>query len=162
VGATNATWVWCPNVDPEDKFQDLASLYPGNEYVDWTCLDGYNWGTQPGAQRSRLSFEDLFGSTYREITESIAPGKPMAIGETGASERSGAKGEWIADMLGRLPTEYPQIRALVWFDVYDDGMDWPLETSSGATAAFAGGVADPSYRSNEYAGLSTSPIPPPS
>ena len=30
IGATNATWVWCPYVDPEDGLRDLASLYPGN------------------------------------------------------------------------------------------------------------------------------------
>ena len=48
VGATNATWVWCPYVDPEQpSFRPLSSLYPGDSYVDWTCLDGYNWGTNP-------------------------------------------------------------------------------------------------------------------
>ena len=44
VGATNATWTWCPYVDPGNRLEDLGSLYPGDEYVDWTCLDGYNWG----------------------------------------------------------------------------------------------------------------------
>lgn len=161
VGATNATWVWCPNVDPEGKFQDLRSLYPGDGYVDWTCLDGYNWGTQPGAQSSRLGFEQLFGSTYREIADSIAPSKPMVIGETGASERSGKKAEWISETLANLPTAYPKLRGLVWFNTYDDGMDWPIETSPTAASAFAAGIQSPAYRSNSYAGLSASPIPPP-
>ena len=22
-------------------------LYPGNQYVDWTCIDGFNWGSNP-------------------------------------------------------------------------------------------------------------------
>ncbi|HYG96563.1 MAG TPA: Ig-like domain-containing protein, partial [Solirubrobacterales bacterium] len=47
VGATNATWVWCPNVDPEGHHLKLPGLYPGDAYVDWTGLDGYNWGTNP-------------------------------------------------------------------------------------------------------------------
>jgi hypothetical protein len=42
VGASNVTWVWCPNVDPGGKLASLSSLYPGDGYVDWTCLDGYN------------------------------------------------------------------------------------------------------------------------
>ncbi len=42
VGANKVTWVWCPNIDPNRIFLDLASQYPGDEYVDWTCLDGYN------------------------------------------------------------------------------------------------------------------------
>jgi len=32
-GATNITWVWCPNVLFEGS-TSLASLYPGDEYVD--------------------------------------------------------------------------------------------------------------------------------
>jgi hypothetical protein len=38
VGADNATWVWCPYARDEP----LRPFYPGDGYVDWTCLDGYN------------------------------------------------------------------------------------------------------------------------
>ncbi len=49
VGASNVTWVWCPNVDPGNKLANsIASDYPGDEYVDWTGLDGYNWGPSQG------------------------------------------------------------------------------------------------------------------
>ena len=42
-GATNVTWVWCPNiVGPKSQ---LTGLYPGDNYTDWVCMDGYNWGT---------------------------------------------------------------------------------------------------------------------
>ena len=30
VGATNAKWVWCPNVDPDHRFRSLSSVYPGD------------------------------------------------------------------------------------------------------------------------------------
>ena len=30
VGATNVTWVWCPNIDPNHQYASLASVYPGN------------------------------------------------------------------------------------------------------------------------------------
>jgi mannan endo-1,4-beta-mannosidase len=162
VGATNATWVWCPNVDPEGRYQDLASLYPGDEYVDWTCLDGYDFGSNPGTPASRLSFDHLFGSSYRLITSSIAPSKPMILGEVGASERGGAKAAWISEMLSGLPTEYPKVRGVLWFEKYDDGMDWPIETSAGATASFAAGIASSAYRGNEFADLGPGPIAPPS
>ncbi|HEY4779527.1 MAG TPA: glycosyl hydrolase, partial [Solirubrobacterales bacterium] len=74
VGATNATWVWCPNVDPENQMQNLSALYPGDAYVDWTGLDGYNWGTNPARPDRWQTFDQLYRSTYRTITESIAPG----------------------------------------------------------------------------------------
>ena len=53
VGANNATWVWCPNVDFTAHLTPLKRLYPGDEYVDWTCLDGFNWGKHP--QLGRLA-----------------------------------------------------------------------------------------------------------
>ncbi|MEI2701385.1 MAG: glycosyl hydrolase [Baekduia sp.] len=139
VGATNATWVWCPNVDPDNMFQSLASLYPGAEYVDWTCLDGYNWNTP------RRSFKDIFLPTYRQITETVAPGKPMVIGETGSTEAGGSKAAWISDMFGSLALDLPKVRAFMYFQKHDDGMDWPIETSAAATSAFASGIGSPRY-----------------
>ena len=159
VGATNATWVWCPNVDPGGKMQDLAPLYPGDEYVDWTGLDGYNWGTNPSSPRGWESFDRLYASTYREITETIAPSKPLVIGEVGATEHGGSKSAWIEDALASVPAEYPKVRALLWFEKFDDGMDWPIETSSAATSAFANGIEDAAYRGDSYANLEASPIP---
>ena len=130
VGATNVSWVWCPNVDPGHKLRDLASLYPGDEYVDWTGLDGYNFGGH-----NWMTFNELFRPTYDEITEEIAPTKPLIISETGSSERGGSKAQWIAEALTAARTEYPQLHGLLWFEKYDDGMDWPIETSTSATAA---------------------------
>ena len=162
VGATNATWVWCPNVDPFDQLGDLASLYPGDEYVDWTGLDGYNWGTHPARDDKWLSFDELYASTYEYITQTLAPSKPMAIAEVGSTEYGGSKGAWIEDALSSVATEYPQVRAMLWFEKYDDGMDWPIETSSSATGAFAAGIQNPVFQANSYTGLSASSVPAPS
>ncbi|MBS1888323.1 MAG: hypothetical protein JSU06_14155 [Actinobacteria bacterium] len=158
-GATNATWVWCPYVDPGATLAAMASLYPGGEYVDWTCLDGYNWGEHP--PRRWRSFSSLFGPSYREVTETIAPTKPLLVGEFASSEQGGSKAEWIAKAFAALPAEFPRIQGLIWFDKYEGGMDWPLETSKAATSAFAAGIADTRYRANSFGGLSQSPIPPP-
>ena len=162
VGATNVTWTWCPFVDPSGSLQKLASLYPGDAYVDWTGLDGYNWGTNPASPRGWKSFDQLFSRSYGEIAEGIAPSKPMMLGEFGSTEQGGSKAEWIRDALGRIPSEYPQIRAALWFDKFDDGMDWPIETSSSATQAFAEGIQQPLYVGASYAGLTGGPIQPPS
>jgi Glycosyl hydrolase family 26/Bacterial Ig domain len=156
VGATNATWVWCPNVDPENQMQDLAKLYPGDAYVDWTGLDGYNWGTNPARPDRWRSFDQLYGSTYKKITDTIAPSKPLMVSEVGSSEYGGSKAAWIKDMLAKIPTAYPKIRGLLWFEKFDDGMDWPIETSTGATAAFAEGIQDPAYAGNGYSSLAGS------
>jgi hypothetical protein len=159
VGATNVSWVWCPNVDPGNKMRSLASLYPGDEYVDWTGLDGYNWGPAKGGW---TSFKSLYSSTYRAITGTIAPSKPMMIGEMGSSEKGGSKASWISETLAEIPSEFPQIRGVLWFDTFDDGMDWPIESSDSASSAFASGIQNASYRTNTYADLAPGPIPPPS
>jgi hypothetical protein len=159
VGATNATWVWCPNVDPENQLQDLSSLYPGDAYVDWTGLDGYNSGTVPSRGDRWRSFNDLYSATYREITEEIAPTKPLVIGEVGSTEQGGSKGQWIEEALTSVPSEYSKVGALLWFEKYDDGMDWPIESSAAATSAFASTIQNPVYRGNDYANLGAGPIP---
>ncbi|HEU5254028.1 MAG TPA: glycosyl hydrolase [Solirubrobacterales bacterium] len=145
VGATNPIWVWCPNVDFEGNLQDLRSVYPGGDYVEWTCLDGYNSGTNPAKPDRWRSFDQLYRRSYDEVVEEIAPGKPMILGEIASTEQGGSKARWIAEMLRALPAEYPLVRGLVWFDKFENGMDWPLETSQSAIEAFAAGIQGPAY-----------------
>jgi hypothetical protein len=161
VGATNVSWVWCPFVAPGGSAQDLAAVYPGDAYVDWTGLDGYNWGTNPASPRGWRTFDQLFSKTYETITDSIAPSKPMMIAELGSSEYGGSKAEWIEEALDEVPAEYPAVRALLWFDKYDDGMDWPVETSGAAAGAFARGIGQAAYKGAEFGALSGGPIRPP-
>jgi beta-mannanase len=158
-GATNVTWVWCPNVEYSSSIKPLATLYPGDGYVDWTCLDGYNWGAGVSGW---LPFATLFGPTYDLVTRTIAPSKPLMIAETASSESGGSKAAWISDMLGtQLPTRFRNVAAVMWFDKYDDSMDWPIETSPAAQAAFAAAIRSPYYAPAAFGALATSPIPPP-
>jgi hypothetical protein len=84
------------------------------------------------------------------------------VAEVGSTEYGGSKADWIRDALARVPTAYPSIRALLWFDKFDSGMDWPIETSSGATSAFAAGVQSQVYLGNAFSILSPTTILPPS
>jgi beta-mannanase len=160
VGATNVTWVWCPNIDPENIFLSLASQYPGDAYVDWTGLDGYNWGTNPAKPDRWRSFDELYKSTYEKIAGTIAPSKPLIIGEVASTEYGGSKAAWITDMLAKVPSSYPKIRGLLYFEKYDSNMDWPIETSTTATSAFAAGIQAPAYATNQYGSLGSGPIQP--
>ena len=80
VGATNATWVWCPYVDATPKLGPLARYYPGDDYVDWTCLDGFNWGNNGVNPQPWTSFDKIFGPSYRTIVNKLAPDKADAAG----------------------------------------------------------------------------------
>jgi hypothetical protein len=160
VGATNATWVWCPNIDPTNSFQNLSSLYPGDAYVDWTGLDGYNWGTNPVKPGGWKTFDQLYRSTYGNIVGKLAPSKPMMIGEIASSEYGGSKAAWVKETFTKIPSEYKAIRALLWFDTYSDGMDWPAETSETSISAFAEAIQSSSYVGNAFSSLTASAIQP--
>jgi hypothetical protein len=159
VGANNASWVWCPNVDFTRKLIPLNKVYPGDDYVDWTCLDGFNWGKRTDSAGWQ-SFNQVFHETYKRVLK-IAPGKPMLLGEVASNETGGSKPAWIKNMLREVP-RYRRIRGLIWFDVKDRNTHWPLESSKKAANAFAKGIQRSVYRPNEFGALETdSPISPP-
>jgi hypothetical protein len=158
-GATNATWVWAVNVEyasnPESS--NLENYYPGDAYVDWVAIDGYNWGIRGDVWQS---FSEVFGQTYNHLLQ-IAPSKPVMIAEFGSTEDGGSKAEWLTDALvHQIPSNFPQIKAIVYFNRNADGMDWISETSFASQNAFAKGIASSFYSSNEFSDLSISPIPP--
>jgi hypothetical protein len=161
VGATNATWVWCPYVDINRRFARLGLLYPGSAYVDWTCMDGFNWANNPTNPHRWRSFGQIFARTYRHLTRRIAPDKPVVLGEIASTGSERAKATWIRNMFKQMRTRFRRIRALVWFNQVDRGIDWPLETSSVATRAFAAGIRSRAFKVNNVANESISPIRPP-
>jgi glycosyl hydrolase family 26 len=158
-GATNATFVWCPNVDFERRLTPLARLYPGDAYVNWTCLDGFNWGATANSS-GWMTFNHIYRSTYKRVAR-IAPHKPMLIGEVASDNRGGSKSNWITNMLRIIPARYPKVRGVLWYDELDQGMHWPLEKSPSATRAFARGISRKIYRPNVFSELPPGPVRPP-
>ena len=121
-GATNVKFVWCPNVDYK-----LSSFYPGNAYVDYAAIDGYNNG------KPWRSFSNLFGATYNAVA--AASTKPIFLAETGCVEGGSGKAAWITDMFKQISTKYTRIVGVCWFDA-NQVYDWRLETSSASLNAF--------------------------
>jgi hypothetical protein len=163
VGALNATWVWCPYADTPRKLRQypLKQAYPGHGYVDWTCLDGYNWGHNAVNPRPWRSFTEIIEPAYKAVTKKIAPRKPLMLGEFATTPYGGHKAVWIRKMFEELPRKYPRIRALIYFNEIDRGVDWPLETSATAARAFAKGIHKGRYQPNRFGAITTSPILPP-
>ena len=163
VGATNATWVWCPYADTAKRLKKtpLKPLYPGHDYVDWTCLDAYNWGRNPVNPRPWRSFSELFDPAYREVVKKIAPSKPLMLGEFATSSYGGHKASLDpATCSNSFPANIRCVRALVYFDTVDRGVDWPLETSLPAAKAFAKGIRKGKYATNRFGQLAGGPILP--
>jgi hypothetical protein len=138
-GATNVVWAWCPNVtDSDGSNSSTMSYYPGDSYVDWTGVDGYNWGTsQPGF--SWQSFQDVFMNIYPLLA---AKGKPILIGEMASDEVGGSKAQWIADIVPTMKTSFPMIKAFAWFDVMKE-RNWEINSSASTATAYAQMARDP-------------------
>jgi hypothetical protein len=130
-GADNVSWVWCPNAS---AFNDgeAQKFYPGDDFVDWTCADGYNWAPGRAGDEYR-SFKDIFGGFYGWAA---LQNKPIMVGEFGVQERNpGDKAQWITDARESIKTDFPLLRALVYFNANKD-YDWRLGTSDSAVEAF--------------------------
>ena len=135
-GATKVRWVWSPNISGDGGQPDFSKYFPGDRYVDWVGLDGYNRG---GLGEARWkSFAKVFAPSYRVATKLSR--RPIMIAETGSTNRGGSKAKWIREGLGRvLPRAMPRIRALVWFDRVKE-TDWRIDSSPSTLRAFRGTV----------------------
>ncbi|HEX3042922.1 MAG TPA: glycosyl hydrolase [Solirubrobacterales bacterium] len=161
VGATNATWVWSPIVDLKSALIPLGRVYPGDAYVDWTGLDGFNWGKRNGSLGWQ-TFDQVFNRTYKQIVTKVAPNKPMMLAEVASTDKGGSKPAWIKDMYARIRHGYRKIRAVIWYDVDDRGTNWPIERSRKASNAFRAAIRPWVYQPNIFGTITESPIQPPS
>lgn len=145
-GANKVQFVWCINNDsvPQADWNALAATYPGDEYVDWLGIDGYNFGTSTKDSRWK-SFEETFRPAYDAMTRR-APNKPILIGEMSSSETGGNKAAWIREMYRVLPS-MPNIRAITWFDTLKE-TSWNIDSSDEAWLAMIEGLRLPWMRGN--------------
>ena len=157
-GATNVSWVWCPSADPRSRidpdYDALQSMYPGDAYVDWTCLDVYN---KPAMTHEWLSFGQVLDRPMARIL-SFAPNKPMIIGETNTQadpSDPGRRAQWFADAFGAEIPKHPQIRAVViWQQDRSNTLtlpamrriDWMVEDDGPALSALRGALGNGAYR----------------
>lgn len=133
---TNVAWVWSPNVHFWGEEATYADLFPGDEYVDYVGLDGYNWGTSQSWAEWQ-SFDEVFGQSYRDLL--AISQKSVLISEIGSAEVGGDKAKWITNMFEVLPSKYPRIKGFTWFNILKE-TDWRINSSAKAKQAFIAGV----------------------
>jgi hypothetical protein len=128
VRAENVRWVFsanAENVPPENTFDDC---YPGDRFVDYIGLDGYNWGAAQSWSRWK-SFKDIFSGIYADVVRQYK--KPVIISEFSSTSIGGDKAPWIEEALQTM-RHMPAVKGFVLFNV-DKETDWrfPPDTSSG-------------------------------
>ena len=140
-GATNALWVWSPNSSdvPAAPWNHWTRYYPGDAYVDWIGIDGYNWGTT----HSWSSWTSL-ASLIQPIYADYAHRKPIMIAETASAEQGGDKGAWLDSVRTQLPARFPDVAALVYFETNKE-TDWSVTSSTTAMTSFRALASDPRF-----------------
>lgn len=144
-GATNVKFVWSPNRDGDaaSAQNTFNTYYPGDAYVDYVGINGYNWGrlyTTPEWTSQWQLFEEVFGPSYDVFTARTS--KPVVISETASTEVGGDKAAWITNAFSRLPERFPRIEMLTWFHINKE-TDWRINSSSASLAAFRDAVRGP-------------------
>jgi len=130
IKAENVNLVWCPNNTslPDEPWNIPEAYYPGDQYVDWVGIDGYNWGYSQWQ-----SFDQVFGSAYQRLISLTS--KPMMIGEFACATQEGDKAGWVVDAFTKIKSNYPRIKIFNWFNINKE-RDWRVESSPDVINAF--------------------------
>jgi len=142
-GASNVTWVWCPNFGPADWDQ----YYPGNGYVDVIGVDGFS-NLQYGYQ----TFEQMF----RPFFTHFAGRKPLMVVETATNSGKGDEAAGIGSAASFIngmrsylkDTAGPEygVIGVCWFDTNNtDGIDWRVDQTPASWQAWLALARDPYF-----------------
>ena len=137
-GADEVEWVWAPQVNKDDKYP-FERLFPGDAWVDWVALDGYNAGVHGNWD----SFTEIFGPSYNTLVQ--LSGRPVLVTETGSSQSGGDKAKWVSSALEREIPGFSRLRGVVFFNARFNGLDFRIASSKSALRAFRQGVSSSRY-----------------
>lgn len=148
---TRLSWVFSANnVEGRVRTEDL---FPGDDYVDWVGVDGYNWGTLGGHQFQTPS--EVFDPMVKRLR--AISSKPIGINEVAADQAGmtlAAKLQWITDYF--TWAKRAGIGMTIWFNSYPEehqifGSTLGDETSGGYNgySTYRTAVQDPAFLSSD-------------
>lgn len=135
----NVSWVWCPTAEGFIR-GDAPEFYPGDDQVDWTCVDVY-------AGERFQPIGELMGPF---LTWAAQHPKPIVIGEFGVAKAWGSarRAAWLRNA-SRTFKANPQIKAIAYFESDPEGngpnKQFQLTGDKPAFKAFHALVKDPYF-----------------
>ncbi len=170
-GVTNVEWVWCANNASVDNYNNITLYYPGDDVVQWTALDGYNWGSNYSFSQWK-TFAETFSLPYTQLVTTY-PTKPVLLAEVASAEPNDvpnlaygmdgndsdagqSKEVWVQDMYTRILTEYPAIRAIAWFNTNKE-LSWALNGAGNTGLTAYNSLITNSYYTGTFTPLTTTP-----
>lgn len=143
---THVQWVWAVNnVDIGDYTAE--DYYPGDDYVNWVGMDGFNWGSDynwSSWQSPPQIFENM-----RQRLNDLAPEKPVAIPEVASTSNNihgtdnFGKDAWIEQFSQYIKDS--DIRMIAWFN-QDKEADWQVFDGANGAEEVDGTKVYPAYK----------------
>ncbi|NIJ03769.1 glycosyl hydrolase [Frigoribacterium faeni] len=148
-------WVWAPTrvegVPTKNRsLEYTASLYPGDDYVDWVGMTGYLRNSPETPQSG--DFRGTFGKTLDQLRQITT--KPIVLAEMGAAELGttgqAQKPRWIDSLFDELALpENDDIVGFSWFNLTATTVssgsyltnDWRIVSRRDSLEAFRTGIA---------------------
>ncbi len=158
-GVSNVKWVHNVNCSNVGEGTSFLGFYPGDNYVDYTSIDGYNWGTTQSWGSVWQTFDQIFLQSYNAIK---TINKPIILAEFASTEIGGDKAKWVTESFNTIRTSYDKIFAAVWFSENKE-TDWRINSSAATLEAFkkaiAVGTSAPTPIPSSTPTIISSPIP---
>jgi endoglucanase len=123
----NVKFGWAPNsVSVPNTYENrIEAYYPGDTFVDYVGVDGFNKGTP------WYSFNEIFGSALTTISQY---GKPIIIFSF-ASAEGPQKASWMKDAFFTQMPKYPLLHGWIWFN-QDKERNWLVWSDEDALGVF--------------------------
>jgi Glycosyl hydrolase family 26 len=146
VGATNVTWVWCPNLTPSN----WDAYYPGSAYVDVIGVDSFS-----NVKYTWQTFQQMFGGFFAHFA-AFAPGKPQLVVETATNSGPGAPTAGIgsaASFISGMQSYLKDVAGprydvigVCWFDTNtNDSFNWRVDQTPQSWQAWLTLARDPYF-----------------
>lgn len=130
VNANDVKWAWVVNHEsvPDTSENQIENYYPGSDYVDYTGIDGFNFGDP------WMSYSEIFSDALAKLK---AYQKPVIIFSM-ASAEGPEKADWIQDALLKIKNN-PDIKGFIWFNENKE-KNWLINSDPESLQAFKEGI----------------------
>jgi hypothetical protein len=102
------------------------TFYPGDEWVDWVAIDGYNWGASENWsswKSAAQTYDDMLFRLRALSSRPVALTEFASTSSTLSGANIAAKSQWITDTL--IYAVANDIGLLCWFNT-DKETDWAM------------------------------------
>lgn len=128
-GVTNVKWGWAPNNEswPNTTANDLTAYYPGDAYVDYVGVDGFNFNDP------WISYNQIFDKALAKLAQYNKPIYIFSMASAEANDGGAKKAAWIADAFAQI-AKNPKIKGWIWFNENKE-RNWLMNSSSATLTA---------------------------